>query len=60
MSYNQSFGRSYGNSYGNSYRNSGGGYKRKSDNFGGNLRAQTWNLEELPKFEKDFYFVRIS
>ena len=56
MSYNQSYGRS--SNYGNAYRNSGGGYKRKSDSFGGNLKSQTWNLEDLPKFEKDFYFVR--
>lgn len=70
MSYNQSYGGgsngySNGNSYGgggygdNGYRNGGGGYKRKGDgDFGGNLKQQSWNVADLAKFEKDFYFVR--
>ncbi|KAK9767840.1 ATP-dependent RNA helicase dbp2 [Basidiobolus ranarum] len=44
--------RGQGNGYGNSY--GGGGGDRMSD-VGQGLHKPQWNLDELPKFEKNFY-----
>ncbi|KAH0837203.1 ATP-dependent RNA helicase dbp2 [Fonsecaea pedrosoi] len=49
------YSNGYTNGYGGSNGYSGGGGGDKMSNLGAGLKQQTWDLNNLPKFEKSFY-----